>query len=169
MADRIRPDIVLVDRQPVVSGDTLSRYAERRCSVSVQAADVFDWLAQQTSVYDAIVANLFLHHFVSSRLARLFTLAAACAKLFVACEPRRARLPLAGSHMLGLIGCNDVTRHDAVVSVRAGFTARELSELWPPLNGWTLQEGRAGLFSHRFVAMRRGHDEVTGGLSDGRS
>lgn len=155
MADWSRAEIVLVDRQPVVSTETLSRYAERGCRVSVEAADVFDWLAQQTSVYDAIVANLFLHHFVSSQLAKLFTLAAACTKLFVACEPRRARLALAGSHMLGLIGCNDVTRHDAVLSVRAGFNGQELSQLWLPSEGWTLQEGRAGLFSHRFVAMRR--------------
>lgn len=150
-----RAEIVLVDRQPVVSTETLSRYVDRRCRVSVQAADVFDWLARQTSAYDAIVANLFLHHFASSQLAKLFTLAAACTKLFVACEPRRARLPLAASHMLGLIGCNDVTRHDAVLSVRAGFSGRELSRLWRHSEGWTLEEGRAGLFSHRFVAMRQ--------------
>ena len=66
----------------------------------------------------------------------------------------RGCLPLAGSHMLGLIGCNDVTRHDAVLSVRAGFTGRELSALWPKDDGWMLEERRAGLFSHLFTAYR---------------
>jgi hypothetical protein len=56
-----------------------------------------------------------------------------------------------------LIGCNAVTRHDAAASVRAGFAGRELSALWPARPGWRLREGRAGLFSHLFVArMERG-------------
>jgi hypothetical protein len=47
-----------------------------------------------------------------------------------------------------------VTRHDAVLSVRAGFAGRELSALWPSADGWKLEERRAGLFSHLFVAHR---------------
>src|SRR6201999_2448689 len=35
--------IVFVDRQPVVSGDTIARYAARGFSASVASADVFDW------------------------------------------------------------------------------------------------------------------------------
>lgn len=146
-------DIVLVDRQPVVSAATGERYRKLDCRVSVDAHDVFEWLARGSQVYDAIVANLFLHHFDDEQLARLFSLAAPRTKLFVGCEPRRARLPLAGSHMLGLIGCNDVTRHDAVLSVRAGFSGGELSALWPK-GDWALEERRAGLFSHLFVASR---------------
>ncbi len=146
-------DIVLVDRQPVVSAVTGERYRNLGCRVSVDADDVFDWLAKGTLQYDAIVANLFLHHFEDAELAKLLALAASRTKLFVGCEPRRARLPLAGSHLLGLIGCNDVTRHDAVLSVRAGFSGRELSALWPQ-GGWTLEERHAGLFSHLFAARR---------------
>lgn len=146
-------DIVLVDRQPVVSAATGDRYRSLACRVSVDAEDVFEWLARGSLQYDAIVANLFLHHFDDEELARLFALAAARTKLFIACEPRRARLPLAGSHMLGLIGCNDVTRHDAVLSVRAGFSGSELSALWPH-GSWTLEERPAGLFSHLFAARR---------------
>jgi hypothetical protein len=33
--------------------------------------------------------------------------------------------------LLWLIGCNAVTRHDAAVSMRAGFIRQELSALWP--------------------------------------
>ena len=147
-------EIVLLDRQPVVSAVTGERFREVGCRVSVDAADVFDWLASGARRYHAIIANLFLHHFDPPELAKLFALAAARTDLFVGCEPWRARLPLAGSHMLGLIGCNDVTRHDAVLSVRAGFTGRELSALWPDAPGWRLTESRAGLFSHLFVAQR---------------
>ena len=144
--------IVLVDRQPVVSAKTTARYAEQDCRICVEAADVFEWLSQQTSTYDAIVANLFLHHFDPPGLTRMFTLASQHTKIFVACEPRRARLALAGSHMLGFLGCNDVTRHDAVLSVRAGFSGKELSPLWPAREDWIIEERRAGLFSHLFVA-----------------
>jgi hypothetical protein len=147
-------DIVLVDRQPVVSATTGEGFRKLGCRVSVDGADVFDWLASVPLRYDAIIANLFLHHFDPPELAKLFALAAARTDLFVGCEPWRARLPLAGSHMLGLIGCNDVTRHDAVLSVRAGFTGRELSALWPTAGDWKLEERRAGLFSHLFVAHR---------------
>jgi hypothetical protein len=55
--------------------------------------------------------------------------------------------------MLGAIGCNDVTRHDAVASVRAGFRDGQLSALWPA-GPWKLTERGAGLFSHLFVARR---------------
>jgi len=147
-------DVVLVDRQPVVSAETGERYREIGCRVSIDGADVFDWLTRASDRYDAIVANLFVHHFDAPQLARLFGLAAARTHLFVACEPRRARLPLAGSYLLGLIGCNDVTRHDAVLSVRAGFSRSELSELWPTNDHWALEERRAGLFSHLFTACR---------------
>lgn len=145
---------VLVDRQPVVDAATMARYETIGAEVNVRAADVFEWLESDQTPCDAIVANLFLHHFEDEQLARLFTLASSRVRLFVGCEPRRARLPLAGSHLLGLIGCNDVTRHDAVLSVRSGFTARELSALWPAGGGWWLEERRAGLFSHLFVAHR---------------
>jgi hypothetical protein len=42
--------------------------------------------------------------------------------------------------------------HDAEISVRAGFRDSELSALWPSDARWQLNEQRAGLFSHRFVA-----------------
>jgi len=59
------------------------------------------------------------------------------------------------SRLLRLIGCNRVTRHDAPISVRAGFTGQELSQLWPAGQGWLLEERPAGWFSHLFIAQRR--------------
>jgi hypothetical protein len=146
--------IVFVDRQPVVSTATIEAYRRQGCDAAVEAADVFAWLEKRRETFDAIVANLFVHHFDDDQLARLFALASRRTRAFVACEPRRARVPLAGSLMLGVIGCNDVTRHDAHLSVRAGFAGGELSALWPAGEGWRVEERRAGMFSHLFVAVR---------------
>jgi hypothetical protein len=117
-------------------------------------ADAHEFLARPGPRFDAIVANLFLHHFEPAPLRRLLALAAQRAPLFVACEPRRSRVALQASRLLGVVGCNDVTRHDAAASVRAGFLGRELSALWPDAAGWRLAEGPARPFGHLFVARR---------------
>jgi hypothetical protein len=142
----------LVDRQRVADVAALARLERRGWSVTVVEADVFDWLAASGSEHDAIVANLFLHHFEDAALARMLPLLARRTRRFVACEPRRSALALAASRMLGAIGCNDVTRHDAVVSVRAGFRDAELTSLWPTEPGWECVERGRGLFSHSFAA-----------------
>ena len=152
--------VELLDMQPVVSTQTLTHYRALGWNVQVVRADVFDWLAQPASgIEPVIVANLFVHHFEGKRLHALLSGIAARASAFVCCEPRRSRLALTGSRLLGAIGCNEVTRHDAVASVRAGFRGRELSALWPQPAAWSLREGPAGMFSHRFeaVAKRGGH------------
>jgi hypothetical protein len=124
---------------------------DKQAGEGIIAMDVFDWLARGPQV-DAIVANLFLHHFEPPALARLLSLVAGRTRFFVACEPRRSAFALTGARLLGLIGCNDVSRHDAVVSVRAGFAETEISALWPKDTGWTCEERATGLFSHLFVA-----------------
>ena len=113
--------------------------------------DVLDFLREDGPRLDAIVCNLFLHHLDGDVLSDVLALAAERAPLFVACEPRRARIALEASKMLWVLGANDVTRHDAVVSVRAGFTGDELSRIWP-LGNWTLEERVAWPFSHFFCA-----------------
>lgn len=115
-----------------------------------QGIDVLDYLRQPGKL-DAIVCNLFLHHLDADVLSDVLALAAERAPLFVACEPRRARIALQASRLLWVLGCNEVTRHDAVVSVRAGFTGNELSSAWPP-GDWQLEERVAWPFTHLFVA-----------------
>ena len=154
----------LLDLHPVVSDDTLQRYRRSGWECEVLHADVFDWLARDAmpstsrrpDAADApiIIANLFLHHFEGERLAALVAGIAGRARAVVCIEPRRSPGALVGSHLLGAIGCNRVTRHDAVVSVRAGFRGSELTALWTQDDRWQLDEGDAGLFSHRFVAVR---------------
>lgn len=147
-------EITLVDRQPIVSEQTRGALAKIAGRVKIARADVFEWLesAPPTTV---IIANLFLHHFEERELRHLLALVSERTQFFIACEPRRAGWSLFNSRLLGLIGCNDVTRHDAVVSVRAGFVGEELPRLWPEASGWEVREGKAGLFSHGFTARRQ--------------
>jgi hypothetical protein len=123
--------------------------------------DVFDWLQRpHPEQNDVTLANLFLHHFREDDLQRLLRHAARQTGLFLACEPRRARFALGAAALLPLIGCNDVTLHDARISVRAGFAENELSDLWPADNGWRLMERQAGWFSHCFLAQRIAEDKL---------
>lgn len=153
---RWRPHMTLVDRQPCADRANVAALHERGWQAAIVQCDAFDWLAApRARPCDAIVANLFLHHFETEALARLLLLAAQRTRLFVACEPHRSAFALAGASLLGALGCNDVTRHDAVVSVRAGFSGAELAALWPKDRGWHIEEGPRGLFSHLFVARLR--------------
>ena len=147
--------VTLLDRQDIVTASTVAGFERAGWSVHAERGDVFEWLQRvPPGRFDAILANLFLHHFDGPRLAELLALVAARTRCFIACEPRRSHAALAGSRLLGLVGCNDVTRHDAVTSVRAGFTGVELSALWPHDGAWVLEERARGLFSHSFVARR---------------
>jgi hypothetical protein len=121
--------------------------------------DVFEWLERpHPEPGDVTIANLFLHHFLEDDLRRLLGHAARQTGFFLACEPRRVNFSLCAASLLGFIGCNDVSRHDAKISVRAGFKENELSGMWPAGEGWRLMERKAGLFSHCFMAQRaNGH------------
>lgn len=147
--------VVLLDRQNIVSRETREGFKALGWEVETITADVFDFLEQaKYQAVDVITANLFLHHFQHERLTQLLLHAARITDLFVACEPRRAVPALTGSRLLWAIGCNEVSRHDAVVSVRAGFAGQELSTLWPKQANWRLREQAAGIFTHCFVAQR---------------
>ena len=146
---------LLLDRQPAVAPGTTRNFAGLGWRVETATADVLDWLQRgQVDQGDTLVANLFLHHFGNEQVAEVFRHASRRATSLVAIEPRRSWLALAFSHLVGLIGCNGVTRHDAPVSVRAGFTRSELSDLWPGNGEWSVEERRVGWFSHLFVARR---------------
>jgi SAM-dependent methyltransferase len=145
--------MTLVDIQPAVDREAARRLEALGWRVEVAAADAAQWL-ESAQPQGAIVANLFLHHLHDDALARLLALVARRTCRFAACEPRRSRLAGLGARMLGAIGCGPVTRHDAVASVRAGFTGSELTALWPQAAGWATEERSRGLFSHAFSAER---------------
>ena len=155
--------LTFLDLQDLLTPNTAADYAAVGWQVGAQVADVLAWaesadadcLPDASPRWDLIVANLFLHHFQSPELTKLLAAIAARSTHFFACEPRRAKLALAGSHLIGALGVNAVTREDAVLSVRAGFCGSELSALWPTsAPEWQLREYSAGLFSHCFIASR---------------
>jgi hypothetical protein len=154
-----RARITLLDRRPCVERATILRFAEIGWTAVERVAPVEDWIAtgeyERAQRWDVILVNLFLHHLDSATLARLFQAVAARARNFIAYEPRRGPLALAASYLVGALGANAVTRTDAVLSVRAGFAGRELSQLWPASDGaWRLREQRTGLLSHSLLAAR---------------
>lgn len=156
-------ELTLLDRAPAVAAPTLRHYADLGWRVRVDRADALTWAGAVNRSgrpqWDLIVANLFLHHFEPAPLAALLHAVALSGERFLACEPRRSRLALTASHLVGALGANAVTRTDAVRSVHAGFRAAELAAAWPAPRGaaaWRLHEGPAGLFSHHFRAERVG-------------
>lgn len=150
-------ELTLLDRQALVEPETIERYARCGWAATPAVVDIHRWACASdvTERWDVIVANLFLHHFEGAQLGTLLAAIASRTGRFFACEPRRAWAALAGSHLVGAIGANAVTRDDAVLSVRAGFRGHELSALWPfTVLPWQTQEYPAGLFSHCFAAER---------------
>jgi hypothetical protein len=148
-------NVTLLDRQKVMTPQTLAAYASLGWRAEAVTADVFDW-SKTGDPAEVVIANLFLHHFDDARLAGLLRAIADRARLFIAIEPRRVFRSLFCSRLIWAIGCNAVTRHDGTVSVRAGFSGNELSTLWPDKRNWQLTEQRAGPFSHLFIARRTG-------------
>src|SRR5688572_30302647 len=56
--------LTLVDRQNLLSAATCAAFADLGWTVQAAATDVFAWLERENHPrYDAIVANLFVHHF----------------------------------------------------------------------------------------------------------
>ena len=143
------PDVKLLicDQQDIVSAQTRAGFDALGWRCEVRQGDIFQTLPNS----DIITANLFLHHFDDAHLGRLLAQAASHTRAFIACEPRRSRFALLSARLVWMLGANDVTRHDAVASVRAGFTDLELASLWPQ-GAWRLHEEALFPFTHLFTA-----------------
>lgn len=84
-----------------------------------------------TRRYDVVICNLFLHHLTEADAIRLLEHAAgACSGLLLVCDLRRDVLGwmLAGAFSR-LVTRSRIVHVDALKSVRAGFTPRELDGL----------------------------------------
>jgi SAM-dependent methyltransferase len=146
----------LLDRQPIVDAATIADYAAAGWQARPRVADVMAWASGDDGEHwDVVVANLFLHHFDADALRGLLAACARRADALACCEPRRSRFALAASHLIFFLGANAVTRHDGVLSVRAGFIDDELGAAWPAsASAWRREEYDDGLFTHCFVAAR---------------
>lgn len=105
--------------------------------------------------YPVVIANLILHHFSADELAALGP-GLSRARLILASEParlRRSRFLCAA--LAPLVGADPVTRHDARVSIEAGFLRDELPRqlgLSPGDWQWTCSTSPLG--AYRMVARR---------------
>ena len=139
---RTLPGAVGLDFQPAPE-DLRERWRE---------GDLFETLP--TVAGDTVVACLILHHFKDAGLRKLGALLAEKRRLVVV-EPWRSRAALVQGKALFPV-VNDVTRHDMMVSIRAGFVPGELGSLLglTEAGGWRWREKicwRGGL---RAVAER---------------
>lgn len=151
-------ELTLLDRQTLIAPETGSAFARLGWILRPLTMDALEWARApppRFAHWDIIFANLFLHHFEEARLRELLSAIATRCELFLACEPRRSPPALLGARLLPALGVSRETRHDAVLSVQAGFRDTELSRLWPAArSGWRFEEGPRGPFSHLFVAVR---------------
>ena len=106
----------------------------------------------------AVFANWILHQLEDDALARLGAHWNASAQLLLCSETRRSavarRLVRLG---LALLRMHPVTRHDAIVSLEAGFRGEELPRLLgldPARWQWTVSENILG--AYRLVAWKEG-------------
>jgi hypothetical protein len=147
---------VLVDRLSVMDTQVVPQFNRLGWQVHAEVQEAAAWLRQATPVPSRIlICNLFLHQFQRGQLSEMLRLAADAAGAIIALEPRRSWLPKLCGRLIWLIGCGPVTRHDAHISIRAGFDGPELSALWPDKENWSLTERPVGLFSHLFIARRK--------------
>jgi hypothetical protein len=142
--------LVILDRQNIVTEKTRAEFAALDWHCENLQGDIFETLPQIEP--DIVTANLFLHHLDDAALRRLLVLVASRSRAFVACEPRRSAFALLGARLVFALGANDVTRHDAVASVKAGFRDMELSMLWPRERRWIRREHGEFPFSQLFYA-----------------
>lgn len=153
-------DIVMLDQHDLVTDERRAGFAQFGWRVHTVTADIFDWLEEPGGAFDAVTANLFLHHFDDAALRRLFASLAEISPVLIATEPHRNLAALWATALLRAVGVNDVTRHDAAASVRGGFRAGELSVLWPGGASTRFEERRIGPFTHGFVARAVQEDDL---------
>jgi hypothetical protein len=107
--------------------------------------------------FPVIIGNLIFHQFSNTDLTRLGETLRRTARLIVACEPVRERsAQTLFATVAPFLGANRVTRHDARVSIAAGFQGDEL----PHLLGfddetWDYRCHTTALGAYRMVAIRR--------------
>lgn len=106
--------------------------------------------------YTAIFGNLIFHQFTDADLRALGGQLRARARVIVAAEPHRRRFSQVLFRAAApLFGANHVSRHDAHVSIAAGFRGTELSRaLGLDSSVWTVRHMTTPLGAYRMVAVR---------------
>lgn len=115
------------------------------------AGDLFQILPEVEG--ETIVANLVLHHFRDDQLAQLGKLIRDRRSL-IAVEPWRSKISLAEGYALWPL-INHITKHDMMVSIRAGFRNGELRKILDLGDEWEWKEEVSLLGGVRVLAWRK--------------
>ena len=139
---------------PVDGLDLWPRPANWPADRSWHTADLREFEGYEA--YPVVIANLILHQFGGPDLARLGEKLRG-ARVILTCEPARSRrsqfLFAAASPFFG---ANYVSRHDAHVSIAAGFVGGELARLLGLDDGSrTFRFDRTGFGATRMIALRK--------------
>jgi hypothetical protein len=106
--------------------------------------------------YAVIFGNLIFHHFSGDELGALGAKLRHTARVILASEPKRsARAQRLFARLAPLFGANHVTRHDADVSIAAGFRGDELPRLLGLDDGaWSCRCETTAFGAYRMIAQR---------------
>lgn len=136
--------------------DLWSRPAEWPLNWDWVVSDLLEF--DQRDGYDILIANLIFHQFEVSQLSRIGRfLNESSLQVLIINEPVRRRIHRLQARLAFLLGMNHVTRHDALVSIDAGFRGDEL----PALLGlspeiWDIEVPRETFFgAYRMTARRK--------------
>ena len=107
--------------------------------------------------HSVVIVNLLLHQFADAELSRFGATVRPHARVILANETARGPLRVWLARAAFLLGLNFVSRHDAVVSVRAGFRGGELPALLglDPADGWEISVHTTAFGAYRLAAQRR--------------
>jgi len=105
--------------------------------------------------FDAVVCNLFLHHFPDHDLKKLGDWCQRNTRHLWIVEPLRRRRHLWQMKALLPFGLQKVTRHDAAVSIRAGFLPGELSQQLGLGKEWAIEETSTFFGGLRWKGIRK--------------
>lgn len=105
---------------------------------------------------DVIIANHILHQFTDNELQALRHQITGTAQVLIINETSRRKVHLWQARGAFLFGMNYVSRHDALVSIRAGFQGEELPNLLGlDAREWEWNFRCSLLGAYRLVAKRR--------------
>jgi SAM-dependent methyltransferase len=144
--------VAAVDRHPtmleIAAEAIAAEPADVRDRIRLVGADVAR-LPFPPNAFDVAVASLFLHHLDDLRaLGALKAMDDLAREAMIWSDLHRDPLSLAGARLMTL-GAAPIIRHDAVVSVRAGFTRREALDFRDRLELFHLRFDR--FLFHRFT------------------
>jgi hypothetical protein len=107
--------------------------------------------------YPVVLGNLIFHHFTTGELRALGSELGRHARLVLASEPaRRRRSQTLFDAVAALLGGSHVTRHDARVSIAAGFLGDELPDaLGLDARHWHWRCTTTTFGAYRMSALRR--------------